>query len=111
MPTRSKEKRGISPIIDLINNGNKPALISFGSEPNASAESNNLPDPDVIARKIIEDLEAALEQFTRSQMTWVLNKGDTLNIGAEEMIVKFALALTLPLSTTQVLGAGSRGLR
>jgi len=27
------------------------------------SESDNLPDPDVIAQEIVEDLEAALEQF------------------------------------------------
>jgi type I restriction enzyme M protein len=26
-------------------------------------ESENLPDPDIIAREIVQDLEAALEQF------------------------------------------------
>ena len=26
-------------------------------------ESDNLPDPDVLAQEIVEDLEAALEQF------------------------------------------------
>jgi type I restriction enzyme M protein len=26
-------------------------------------ESDNLPDPDVLAQDIVEDLEAALEQF------------------------------------------------
>ena len=26
-------------------------------------DSANLPDPDVLAREIVEDLEAALEQF------------------------------------------------
>jgi type I restriction enzyme M protein len=26
-------------------------------------ESDNLPDPDVLAREIVDDLEAALEQF------------------------------------------------
>ena len=29
-------------------------------------ESANLPDPDVLAQEIIEDLEAALEQFCES---------------------------------------------
>jgi hypothetical protein len=38
-------------------------------------------------------------------MTWVLNKGDSSDIGAEELIVKFALALTLLLITTRVLAA------
>jgi hypothetical protein len=29
----------------------------------ASKKSDNLPDPDVLAQEIVEDLEAALEQF------------------------------------------------
>jgi hypothetical protein len=40
----------------------KPAWTSYGSETKAS-ESDNLPDPDVLAQEIVEDLEAALEQF------------------------------------------------
>ncbi len=29
----------------------------------SSEESDNLPDPDVLAQEIVDDLEAALEQF------------------------------------------------
>ncbi|MEX0806776.1 MAG: hypothetical protein WD688_26170 [Candidatus Binatia bacterium] len=32
-------------------------------------DSDNLPDPDVIAQEIVEDLEAALEQFRESLLT------------------------------------------
>jgi hypothetical protein len=36
---------------------------SSGSATKASKNPDNLPDPDVLAQKIIEELEAALEQF------------------------------------------------
>src|SRR6266478_7999192 len=37
--------------------------VSSGSETKAWKKSENLPDPDVLAQEIVEDLEAALEQF------------------------------------------------
>jgi len=40
----------------------KPASTSSGSQTKLE-ESDNLPDPDVLAQEIVEDLEAALEQF------------------------------------------------
>ena len=33
-------------------------------------DSDNLPDPDVLAREIVEELEAALEQFKESWRNW-----------------------------------------
>jgi len=36
---------------------------SFWLRDDALADSNNLPPPDVIAPEIVDDLEAALEQF------------------------------------------------
>jgi type I restriction enzyme M protein len=44
------------------------AAIEFGDcwTPNQGlADSANLPDPDVIAAEIAEDLQAALDQFTQ----------------------------------------------
>ena len=41
----------------------KASLDFFGSETRASKKSDNLPDPNLLAQEIIEDLEAALEQF------------------------------------------------
>ena len=39
--------------------------------------SDNLPDPDVIAQEIVEDLEAALEQFREIVGDLGASKGDT----------------------------------
>ncbi len=41
----------------------RPASTSSGSGTTSLADSDNLPPPDVIAQEIVEDLEAALEQF------------------------------------------------
>ena len=44
-------------------NRDKPASTSPGSATKSLEEFDNLPDPDVLAREIVEHLEAALEQF------------------------------------------------
>jgi hypothetical protein len=44
-------------------NRDKRASTSSGSETKASKSPINLPDADVLAQEIVEDLEAALEQF------------------------------------------------
>ena len=41
----------------------KQASIFFWLRDESLEESDNLPDPDVLAQEIVEDLEAALEQF------------------------------------------------
>jgi len=41
----------------------KPASTSSGSETKAWKSPITFPDPDILAQKIVEDLEAALEQF------------------------------------------------
>jgi type I restriction enzyme M protein len=41
----------------------KASLDIFWLKDESLEESDNLPDPDVIAQEIVEDLEAALEQF------------------------------------------------
>jgi hypothetical protein len=44
-------------------NRDKRASTSSGSETKASKSPINLPDADVLAQEIVEDLQAALEQF------------------------------------------------
>ena len=41
----------------------KASLDIFWINEESLEESDNLPDPDVIAQEIVDDLEAALEQF------------------------------------------------
>src|SRR6266852_5037932 len=43
----------------------KLSLDIFWLRDESLADSANLPDPDVLAREIMEDLQAALEQFAR----------------------------------------------
>ena len=43
--------------------GTRPASTSSGSRTRAWRTTDNLPDPDVLATEIAENLEAALEQF------------------------------------------------
>ena len=38
-------------------------LTNFWLRDKSLEDSDNLPDPDVLAQEIVEDLEAALEQF------------------------------------------------
>lgn len=40
-----------------------PRDIKLPARQQSLADSNNLPAPDVIAQEIVEDIEAALEQF------------------------------------------------
>ncbi len=47
---------------ELINR-DKASLDIFWLKDESLEESENLPEPDVIAREIVEDLEGALEQF------------------------------------------------
>lgn len=47
---------------ELINR-DKASLDIFWIKDESLEESENLPDPDVLAQSIVEDLEAALEQF------------------------------------------------
>ena len=47
---------------ELIN-GDKASLDIFWLRDENLEESDNLPDPDVLAQEIVEDLGAALEQF------------------------------------------------
>ncbi|MDD2389916.1 MAG: class I SAM-dependent DNA methyltransferase [Desulfobacterales bacterium] len=48
---------------DELVNRDKASLDIFWLKDESLEESDNLPDPDIIAREIVEDLEAALEQF------------------------------------------------
>jgi len=47
---------------ELINR-DRASLDIFWLRDESLEESDNLPDPDVLAQEIVEDLEAALEQF------------------------------------------------
>jgi type I restriction enzyme M protein len=44
-------------------NRDKASLDLFWLKDESLEDSDNLPDPDVIAQEIVDDLEAALEQF------------------------------------------------
>jgi type I restriction enzyme M protein len=48
---------------DEVINRDKASLDIFWLKDESLSESENLPDPDVLAAEIVEDLEAALEQF------------------------------------------------
>lgn len=48
---------------DELINRDKVSLDIFWLRDESLEESDNLPDPDVLAQEIVEDLEAALEQF------------------------------------------------
>jgi len=44
-------------------NRDKASLDIFWLRDESLEESDNLPDPDILAQEIVEDLEVALEQF------------------------------------------------
>jgi type I restriction enzyme M protein len=48
---------------DELINRDKASLDIFWLKDESLSESDNLPDPDVLAAEIVEDLEAALERF------------------------------------------------
>ncbi len=48
---------------DELISRDKASLDLFWPKDESLEDSNNLPDPDVIAQEIVDDLEAALEQF------------------------------------------------
>jgi type I restriction enzyme M protein len=66
-PTRGEEEknegRWRSYNYDELVNRDKASLDIFWLKDESLEASDNLPDPDVIAQEIVEDLEAALEQF------------------------------------------------
>jgi type I restriction enzyme M protein len=47
----------------MNSSADKASLDIFWLKDESLEASDNLPDPDVIAQEIVEDLEAALEQF------------------------------------------------
>jgi type I restriction enzyme M protein len=49
-------------------NRDKASLHIFWLRDESLEEPDNLPDPDVLAQEIVEDLEAALEQFREIAM-------------------------------------------
>ena len=48
---------------DEISARDKVSLDIFWLRDESLSDSDNLPDPDVLAQEIVDDLEAALEQF------------------------------------------------
>ncbi len=66
-PTRGEEVknegRWRSYNYDELVSRDKASLDIFWLKDESLEASDNLPDPDVIAQEIVEDLEAALEQF------------------------------------------------
>jgi len=64
-----------SPFDELVSR-DKVSLDIFWLKDESLEASDNIPDPDVIAQEIVEDLEAALEQFReisgRSWGIWAL---------------------------------------
>ena len=48
---------------DITGQGGEPSLDIVWLRDETLADSANLPPPDVIAQEIVDDLEAALEQF------------------------------------------------
>ena len=48
---------------DELVGSDKASLDIFWLKDDSLADSDNLPPPDVIAQEIVEDLQAALEQF------------------------------------------------
>jgi type I restriction enzyme M protein len=57
------EGRWRSYTYDELVSRDKASLDIFWLKDESLEASDNLPDPDVIAQEIVEDLEAALEQF------------------------------------------------
>ena len=56
-------KVGLAHVYEELTKRDKVKLDIFWLKDDALEESANLPDPDVIAQEITDDLEAALEQF------------------------------------------------
>lgn len=52
----------------LSYNRDKASLDIFCLRDESLEESDNLPDPDVLAQEIVDDLEAAVEQFREITM-------------------------------------------
>ena len=66
-PTWSEKKsdgRWRSFDYEKLINRDKASLDIFWLKDESLEDSDNLPEPDIIAREIVEDLEAALQQFS-----------------------------------------------
>ncbi|HEU5238691.1 MAG TPA: hypothetical protein VFU37_16285 [Pyrinomonadaceae bacterium] len=61
---RKESERFKSFTYDELTKRDKLNLDIFWLKDESLEDSANLPDPDVIAQEIVEDLEAALQQFT-----------------------------------------------
>ena len=61
---RKESRRALARLrLRRAHNRDKASLDIFWLRDESLEESDNLPDPDVLAQEIVEDLEAALEQF------------------------------------------------
>ncbi|MBI3000705.1 MAG: hypothetical protein HYY46_19975 [Deltaproteobacteria bacterium] len=56
-------RKGEKPNFPVGYNRDKASLDIFWLRDESLEESNNLPNPDVLAQEIVDDLEAALEQI------------------------------------------------
>jgi type I restriction enzyme M protein len=61
--SRIFQGRGLEMGTGWFFNWDKASLYILWIRDETLEESDNLPDPDVLAQEIVEDLEAALEQF------------------------------------------------
>ena len=57
------DQRGRAYDYEELINRDKASLDIFWLKDESLADSDNLPAPDILAQEIVEDLEAALEQF------------------------------------------------
>ena len=63
-PPDAKEFAGLQRMgLARLNDAQQASLDIFWLKDDSLADSDNLPPPDVIAQEIVDDLEAALEQF------------------------------------------------
>ena len=61
---RKESRRALARLrLRRAHNRDKASLDIFWLRDESLEESDNLPDPDVLAQEIVEDVEAALEQF------------------------------------------------
>jgi type I restriction enzyme M protein len=60
-----------------LNNCDKASLDIFWFRDESLEDSDNLPDPDVLAQEIVDDLEAALEQFREIAVDLSAKKTET----------------------------------
>ena len=75
---------------DELINRDKASLDIFWLRDESLEESDNLPDPDVLAQEIVEDLEAALGQFRRNR--WGLEWAEDVNPFEDQRVARIFVA-------------------